>query len=137
MHSNDNNGKKVVFDTSRFGLVEVDPDKVIEFPDGIVGFPMLKRYVLLDHKDTVLKWLHAVDDPDVAFIVVEPSVMLPDFNMAVDATTKRSLKINNDEDLVTLVIIRVENERVIANFHGPLLFNASLKLGVQVILDKI
>lgn len=131
----DNN--KILFETSRFGPVEVDASKVISFPDGILGFPSLKRYVLLDHKDTVLKWLHAVDDPDVAFIVVEPVVLLPDFSMSPDPVTKKFLRIEQDEDLVTLVIIRVENERVIANFHGPLLFNASLKLGVQVVLDKI
>ncbi|MBF0456331.1 MAG: flagellar assembly protein FliW [Nitrospirae bacterium] len=131
----DNN--KILFETSRFGTVEVDADKVISFPDGILGFPSLKRYVLLDHKDTVLKWLHAVDDPDVAFIVVEPVVLLPDFTMTTDPVTKKFLRIEQEEDLVTLVIIRVENEQVIANFHGPLLFNASLKLGVQVVLDKI
>lgn len=135
MSCNDNN--KIVFQTSRFGSLEVDAEKIITFPDGILGFPAIKRYVLLDHKETVLKWLHAVDDPDVAFIVVEPVVLLPDFSMSPDPVTKKFLRIEQDEDLVTLVIIRVENERVIANFHGPLLFNASLKLGVQVVLDKI
>ena len=134
MYSNNN---KVIFETSRFGQVEVDADKVITFPDGIVGFPALKRYVLLDHKDTVVRWLHAIDDPDVAFIVVEPMVLVPDFKLTLDPTTKRYLQLEGTEDLVILVIIRVENERVIANFHGPLLFNASIMLGVQVVLDKI
>ncbi|MBF0568969.1 MAG: flagellar assembly protein FliW [Nitrospirae bacterium] len=134
MCSNDN---KIIFETSRFGPVEVGADKVISFPDGIVGFPKIKRYVLIDHKDTVLKWLHAVDDPDVAFIVVEPTILLPNFSMTLDPMTKSFLKLDNNEDLVTFVIIRVENERVIANFKGPLLFNASLKIGVQVVLDKI
>ncbi|MEO5359794.1 MAG: flagellar assembly protein FliW [Nitrospirota bacterium] len=131
------NDNKVKFKTSRFGSIEVSSDKVISFPDGIVGFPSIKRYVLIDHKDTVLKWLQAADDPDVAFIVVEPTVLLQNFNMTLDPTTKRFLQLENNDDLVTLVIIRVENERVIANFHGPLLFNASLKIGVQVVLDKI
>ncbi|MBF0319550.1 MAG: flagellar assembly protein FliW [Nitrospirae bacterium] len=134
MYSND---KKVIFETSRFGQVEVDSDKVITFPDGIVGFPSIKRYVLLDHNDTVVRWLHAIDDPDVAFIVVEPMVLVPDFKLTLDPTTKRYLKLEDAKDLVILVIIRVENERVIANFHGPLLFNASIMLGVQVVLDKI
>ncbi|KWT85379.1 flagellar assembly protein FliW [Candidatus Magnetominusculus xianensis] len=131
------NDNKVKFKTSRFGSIEVNSDKVISFPDGIVGFSSIKRYVLIDHKDTVLKWLQAADDPDVAFIVVEPTVLLQNFNMSLDPTTKRFLQLENNDDLVTLVIIRVENERVIANFHGPLLFNASLKVGVQVVLDKI
>ncbi|MBF0556199.1 MAG: flagellar assembly protein FliW, partial [Nitrospirae bacterium] len=111
MCSSDN---KVIFETSRFGPVEVGADKVISFPDGIVGFPQIKRYVLIDHKDTVLKWLHAVDDPDVAFIVVEPAILLPNFTMSLDPMTKRFLKLDNNEDLVTFVIIRVENEQVIA-----------------------
>ncbi|MBF0517431.1 MAG: flagellar assembly protein FliW [Nitrospirae bacterium] len=135
MSCNDNN--KIVFQTSRFGSLEVDAEKIITFPDGILGFPAIKRYVLLDHKETVLKWLHAVDDPDVAFIVIEPRIMLPKFNMTLDPTTKRFLQLDSEDDLVTFVIIRVEKEQVIANFHGPLLFNAALRLGVQVVLDKL
>ena len=62
----------ISFDTSRFGRLEVGKDKIIDFPTGLIGFPDIKRFILMDYKDTSLKWLQAVDDPDVAFIVTPP-----------------------------------------------------------------
>ncbi|MEO5357725.1 MAG: flagellar assembly protein FliW [Nitrospirae bacterium YQR-1] len=122
--------------TTRFGTVELDSSKVISFPEGILGFPQLKRYVLMDYKDTQVKWLQAVDDPEIAFIVTDPAVLLPGFSIVLDPTTKKFLELENPEDLLVLVIIRVENKKVIANFMGPLIFNATLMRGVQVVLDK-
>ncbi|MBF0463477.1 MAG: flagellar assembly protein FliW [Nitrospirae bacterium] len=122
--------------TTRFGTIELESSKVISFPEGILGFPDLKRYVLMDYKDTEIKWLQAVDDPDIAFIVTDPAVLMPGFSIVLDPMTKKFLDLENTEDLLVLVIIRVENGKVIANFLGPLIFNATLMRGVQVVLDK-
>ncbi|MEW6417036.1 MAG: flagellar assembly protein FliW [Nitrospirota bacterium] len=127
----------VRFETSRFGILEIDEDKIINFPDGIPGFPEIKRYILMDYKDTPLKWLQAVDNPDVAFIVAEPSIFLPDYSIKLDVAIREYLQLKKEEDLAALVIIRVEDGKVIANFQGPLLLNASLMRGVQVVIDRV
>lgn len=124
------------FETSRFGTLEVEDNKIINFHDGLLGFSHLKRYILMDYKDTPLKWLQAVDDPEIAFIVVEPRIFFPDYSIKLDNAIKHHLQIENDEDLAVLVIIRVEGEKMIANLHGPILLNASLMRGVQVVLEK-
>ncbi len=127
----------ISFQTSRFGLIEVAEEKIIYFAEGLPGFPMIKRYILMDYKDTALKWLQAVDDPDVAFIVVEPSLLNPDYRVSPDDSTKTILNLTNDDDLAVLVIIRREGDQVIANFQCPLLLNAGTMRGVQVYLDTI
>lgn len=127
----------ISFETSRFGLIEVAEDKIIYFAEGLPGFPMIKRYILMDYKDTALKWLQAVDDPDVAFIVVEPSLLNPDYRVSPDDSTKTILNLTNDDDLAVLVIIRREGDQVIPNFQCPLLLNAGTMRGVQVYLDTI
>ncbi len=126
----------ISFITSRFGVLEVSEDKIIYFPEGIPGFTSIKRYILMDYKDTPLKWLQAVDDPDVAFIVVDPHLLNPDYKVFLDDFTKTIIKLTNDDDLVALVIIRREGDQIIANFNCPLLFNASNMRGVQVCLDR-
>ncbi|MBF0536802.1 MAG: flagellar assembly protein FliW [Nitrospirae bacterium] len=126
----------ILFETTRFGPLVIQTSKVIHFPEGLLGFPELKRYILIDHKDTPLKWLQAIDDPDIAFIVTNPAVVSPDFTMTIDSATKKYLEIENDADMVVLVIIRVDNGVVIANFRGPLVFNAAIMRGIQVVLDK-
>jgi flagellar assembly factor FliW len=126
----------VSFQTSRFGSLQVENDKIIHFPNGLLGFPEVKRYVLMDYKDTPLKWFQAVDEPDVAFIVAEPGIVLPGFNVELDAVTKQTLQLEKDEDLVVLVVLRVEDDRVIANLKGPLMINSKLMLGVQAVVNK-
>jgi flagellar assembly factor FliW len=126
----------VSFQTSRFGSLQVENDKIIHFPNGLLGFPEVKRYVLMDYKDTPLKWFQAVDEPDVAFIVAEPGIVLPGFNVELDAVTKQTLQLEKDEDLAVLVVLRVEDDRVIANLKGPLMINSKLMLGVQAVVNK-
>lgn len=126
----------IAFETSRFGRLEVEEKKVINFSNGLLGFPELRRYILMDYRDTPLKWLQAVDDPDVAFIVTEPRILLPDFRLELDASTRQSLRLENEEDLAVLVVLRVEGERVIANLNGPLVVNSRLMLGVQAVSNR-
>lgn len=126
----------ISFQTSRFGVIEVAEEKIINFPEGIPGFPLLKRYILMDYKDTPLKWLQAVDEPDVAFIVVEPRLINPDFNFVPDEQTKSLLELQKDDDLVILIIIRREGEQVVANLQYPLLFNSLSMKGMQICVEE-
>src|SRR5512136_2835643 len=121
----------VHFETSRFGKLEVAEDKVINFPAGLLGFPHVKRYVLLDYEDTPVKWLQAIDDPDVAFIVMEPTLLVQDYAINLDVTMRQSLELETEEDLAVLAVVRVEQGKVLANLKGPLLFNSRLKIGLQ------
>ena len=125
----------VRFETSRFGKLEVSEDKIIRFPGGLLGFPQVKQYVLIDYEDTPVKWLQAVDDPAVAFIVMEPTLLVQDFVINLDAATRRALDLETEEDLAVLAIVRVQDGRVLANLKGPLLFNSRLKTGLQIVLE--
>jgi flagellar assembly factor FliW len=125
----------VSFTTSRFGTLEVSEEKVISFPLGMLGFPHIKRYVLLDYEDTPVKWLQAVDDPDVAFIVMEPTLLAENCTITLDGAMRQTLQLEDEEDLALLTIVRVENGKVLANLKGPLLFNSRLKIALQAVLE--
>ncbi len=125
----------ISFDTTRFGRLEVAKDKIINFPNGLIGFPEVKRFILMDYKDTSLKWLQSVDEPDVAFIVTHPLDLFPDFSLKIESYTKSLLEIDNEENMVTFAILRVDGENVTANLQGPLLINSMNKKGMQVVND--
>jgi flagellar assembly factor FliW len=57
---------------TRFGPLEVQADKVIEFAGGLYGFTHLRCFVLTDvpGTDGVFKLLQAVDDPELGLIVL-------------------------------------------------------------------
>ena len=123
------------FKTSRFGQLEVAEDKVINFPTGVLGFPQITRYVLLDYEDTPVKWLQAIDNPGIAFIVMEPTLLVQDYAFALDVSTRQALELETEEDLAVLAIVRVEKGKILANLKGPLLFNSRLKIGLQAVIE--
>lgn len=123
--------------TTRFGEISIPEYKVITFKDGIPGFPDSRRFVILDHKDTPLKWLQSLDDPDLAFLIAEASSIEPAYNIKIDKSVKDYLEAQDENNLVIFLILRVENSKVVANFNGPLIFNAEKMLGVQVIIDTL
>lgn len=120
--------------TTRFGEIEIDEKKIIIFPVGIPGFTDLKRYVLIDYKDPI-QWLHAVDDPDVAFIVINPFNMFPDYSLDIKDDIKSFLEIKEPKDLVILSILTVTNQTITVNLRGPLVMNSANLKAAQVLLD--
>ncbi|RJQ13378.1 MAG: flagellar assembly protein FliW [Nitrospiraceae bacterium] len=121
--------------TSRFGELEVEEEKIISFADGLVGLSGMKQFILVDHRDTPLKWLQSVDDPDIAFIVATPDTMKVNLSLELDNAVRQHLQLENDSDLVIFVTVRVQGEDVVANFQGPLLLNAGNRRGIQLVLD--
>ena len=128
---------KIKFKTSRFGDLEVEDSRVIDFPHGIPGFSSLKRYVLMDYKDTPLKWLQSMDDPHVAFIVASPETVTTGYQVNVDEPARRSLALAREEDLAVLLILRVQTGKVIANLKAPLLLNSALMRGMQILPERL
>jgi flagellar assembly factor FliW len=46
--------------TGRFGTFEVDDEDPIHFPQGMIGFPSEKQFVLLRHRDdSAIGWLQS------------------------------------------------------------------------------
>jgi len=127
----------ISFNTTRFGQISVPEEKIITFKDGIPGFSFAKRFVLLDYKDTILKWLQSVDEPDLAFIVTEANNIEPAYEIMLDKSVKDHLEIDDEKSMAVLLILRVQDGKVIANFNGPLILNADKMLGAQVIIDKL
>jgi len=126
----------ISFPTTRFGSIDVSEEQVIHFPNGLFGFPELKRYILIDHKDTEVKWLQAVDDADVAFIVINPFLINPSYQFEVPDAAKELIGLEDVNDLAVLVIVRIENNMVMANFQGPLVLNSATRKGLQLVVES-
>lgn len=76
--------------TSRFGNIKVTGEDILNFPEGLLGFSDLNRFVLLDDPtDEIFAWLQSCDEPSIAFPVLEPELFLESFSMNL---TKEILK---------------------------------------------
>ena len=97
--------------TSRFGEIEVDNADVITLPEGLVGFPELARYVLLDHdSDSPFKWLQSLDDGTMAFVVISPLTFRPDYTVEVTEEEIAILKLQSPDDAVISVIVTIPSD---------------------------
>lgn len=124
--------------TSRFGEVEVTESEWLLMKGAILGFESRSRYVLLIHdKNTPLWWLQSVDDPDLAFVVVNPCLVKPDYNPSIDEGDLAFLDIKNREDIALLAIVTVRSHpfRLTANLRAPILINVAHRTANQVILN--
>jgi len=131
---------KIKVETTRFGPVEVNSDEVYSFPQGLIGFEALKRFVLLDSKKgTIVQWLQAVDDPAVAFLVSEPQSFIPSFEIEFPDATASEPVIDRDhfQRLKTLTMLSLDRNEGVLHVHvmSPLLLDTSNRKGVQIMTD--
>ncbi|SME87811.1 flagellar assembly protein FliW [Pseudobacteriovorax antillogorgiicola] len=125
--------------TTRFSEIEVDEKDVIELPAGLIGFPELKKYVLLDHdKNSPFKWLQSLSDGAIAFVLINPLLFKPDYTVEVNEAEVADLDLDNEEDAVISVIITMPSDpqKMTANLKAPLVFNLKNRKGRQVILNN-
>jgi len=126
--------------STRFGSFEVPRENMLTFPSGILGFPEQQRYVMLDHDtEAPFKWLQSVEEPDLAFVVLDPSSFDPGYHIEVPADALVEIKAQAGEDLAVAVILTIPSDdpgRITANLRGPLLISHKTKLGKQLVLSE-
>jgi flagellar assembly factor FliW len=131
---------EMIIETSRFGSVTVNEDRVIAFVHSMPGFEGLKRFILIDHDDEgVFKWLQSVENPDTAFLLTDPTQYLKEYHIPHRKNDFKALGLDDKANLVVLVMVCVsgpeENREVSLNLKGPILFNTENMAAMQSILD--
>ena len=129
----------MILNTTRFGVIEVDDKAVISMPEGMIGFEGHESYCLIDHqRESVFKWLHSTQDPDLAFLVVDPSDVVSDYEVELPDWDVEflGLKDANEAVVVATVTIDVDSELITANLLAPIVINSRTRIGRQVVLDK-
>ncbi|MCC6502371.1 MAG: flagellar assembly protein FliW [Deltaproteobacteria bacterium] len=130
---------EVSFTTSRFGSITVAEDRIISFVQGVPGFERLKRFILIDHDaEGVFRWLQAVDDPAVAFLLTDPNQFRPEYVVPLRKADADCLGVKDPSSLITLVMVCVSHEtkELSLNLKGPVVFNAENMLAIQCVLDR-
>ena len=85
--------------TTRFGVIEIAEDRVITFPGGMLGFGDKKEYCLLQPgDDACFFWLQCVQDPDLAFVVTDPTFFEQDYSVPIRPEQMQTLGLDRLED---------------------------------------
>jgi len=126
--------------STRFGMLDIDGDSVLTFPSGVLGFPESRRYVILDHDTAApFKWLQSLDEPALAFVIIDPDLFLADYRIEVSGEAMAEVQGNDVGEMSTAVILTIPSDdpgRITANLRGPLLMNLGTKLCKQLVLSE-
>lgn len=129
-------------DTPHSGSIDVAPDRVIEFPNGLAGFEQLRRFTLF-HPETQAGApprffiLQSLDDPAIAFNIADPALF--GFNYAIDLPDVESalLDLHDPGEAAVVVILLKDGDAVRANLKAPLLLNLRARRGLQHVFSGL
>ncbi len=125
--------------TKHFGEIEIEQNKIINFIDGIPGFEDQKRFIVIDNPDDSVpfKWLQSIDEPELAFIIINPFIFKENYEFDLPKHIIEKLKIKEEKDVVvySIVVIPDDITKMTANLAGPIIINANEMLGKQIVLD--
>lgn len=126
----------MIVQTSRFGQLEVDERRLIEFPEGILGFPLQKRYALVQTGEgSGFYWLQAVDTPELAFVVCDPRLFVADYSVPVKLEELQSIGLSDPSRAQVFVIVNKVQELLTGNFQGPVVVNVETRQARQLVLS--
>ncbi len=121
--------------TTRFGVIDIAEDRVITFDKGILGFPDKSRYCLLEPgEDALFFWLQSLDDPNLAFVVTDPTFFVEDYTVPIRTEQMTELGLEKLDDAQVFVIVNKVDQQLTGNLQGPLVINTLSKAGEQMVL---
>jgi flagellar assembly factor FliW len=82
--------------------------------------------------------IQCVDHPKVGFLVLDPLIVVKNYNRSIPQEAWRSLGVSDSDDRLSLVIsiIGTTPEESTANLQAPLLINYKTMSGKQLILTN-
>ena len=125
--------------TRIFGDVTISDDKMISFPNGIVGFPDLKDFALIHDEEqgdqAGIRWMQSVQEPNFAMPVINPLVVKDDYDPLVD--DELLAVIGKGENILVLTTITVPTDlsKMSVNLKAPFVINVDTRKAVQVVLE--
>lgn len=125
--------------TKLFKEIEVDEDKLINFPQGIIGFPELKDFLLIHDSDSEggIRWMQSIQEPAFAMPVIDPLIVMPDYNPCIEDDLLTPLGKMTDDNTLVLVTITVphEIEKMTVNLKAPIIINGENRKANQIIAE--
>lgn len=116
--------------TRLFGPLTVRRETCYEFSLGLPGFPGLRTFTLLAAAPAGLHWLQSVEDPTLAFLLIDPVHLVSEFDR--DAVRARP-----GELLLAIVTLpATDGTPATANLQAPLLLDPRERTARQCILER-
>lgn len=128
--------------TRLFGEIDIEDGKIITLESGMIGFPHLQKFTLIfdeekERKAASIMWLQSMDEPQIAFPVMHPNELKPDYNPTVNDEVLAPLGELTDENIYVLVTVTAASDvkDTTVNLKAPIVINSDTKCGCQIIVE--
>ncbi|KAB2888469.1 MAG: flagellar assembly protein FliW [Desulfobulbaceae bacterium] len=123
---------------TRFGEVEYDENNLLQFPAGLIGFPNLHHFIVMpNRKEGPLFWIQSVDDPDIAFILTDPTNFFLDYAVIPETSERTLLRIEEGDECFVLSVVTVPpDQKITVNLSAPILYAPKSNRAIQIILEN-
>ena len=128
----------MIIETDKFGSFDTKDSKIIDFPAGLPGFEDLKKFIILEIKDTKpIYWLQSTEDCHVSLPVIITFEIFDDYNLDIRDNDLAELQFESKNDLLIMnvVVIPEEIEKMTVNLAAPIIINAKHGIAKQIIID--
>jgi flagellar assembly factor FliW len=129
-------------ETYLFGAVEISPEKVITFPNGLLAFESSKRFTLVHEEGTSQPssyTLQSLDEPGLAFQIVDPTSLGFNYELGLTDTENSLLQSPAPEDVAVMqVLFKSEGDQaaISPNLRAPLVINTKARIGLQKVMEN-
>ncbi|MBI1308352.1 MAG: hypothetical protein GC129_00640 [Proteobacteria bacterium] len=128
--------------TTRFGQVQVNPERLITFPHGLFGFRDCTEFGLAklpNVENTPLLLLQCTNQPAIAFLVADPATLGLELKPEDRAEALRETKLPEASTQMMCIITLYDNGDsyyLTANLKAPVLIDSAAQTGSQFILSN-
>jgi len=128
--------------SSIFGEQTIDPNTIINFPNGIPGFEDQTRFKLFHQEgdNPLIFWLQSLDDESLVFSVAQPSIFNINYDFVLTDAEEAILEIKDTSDILILIMLHKDpsNQSAIkGSVKSPLVINSAKRIGLQKILTQV
>ena len=130
--------ESVVVASDVLGPLTVARAELLQFPQGLYGFPECRGWVLIPTKREGLFWLQSADDAPLAFLLVDPFTHFPGYAVDLSASDLTRVGTSEPSEIVVLAVVTVgsrDGGPPTANLQGPVVLNMRTRQGFQLVLS--
>uniref|UniRef100_A0A7C5V1V0 Flagellar assembly factor FliW n=1 Tax=Caldicellulosiruptor owensensis TaxID=55205 RepID=A0A7C5V1V0_9FIRM len=129
--------QKSVVKSRVFGELEVSEENIIFFEEGIPAFEDLKKFVIIKQDESPFYWLQSIEDKDIAFVILNPFEIKPDYEFDLPDEVVNKLEITSASDVAVfcIVVIPEDVKQTRVNLKAPIIINVNKRKGIQYLLD--
>jgi flagellar assembly factor FliW len=123
--------------TVNFGDLDVPEDKVIDFKEGLPGFPQVHRFAIVELDELKpFRYLQALDDPPIALYIINPFVVDPTYEFRLTDSDMEDIQSPNPSELAVYAVATIPEDpgEATLNLMAPIVINDRERCGKQVIL---